>query len=98
MSNLALSLPSSTIFPGRDNLKIIQTDHTQVIATNSTDRYMIHQFINSPEKVRLSIELEISSINVKVKLRRSGVGHTDSEDQVFRILAQVECRSYHCEY
>lgn len=54
--------------------------------------------VNSPEKIGLGVELEISAINVKVKLRCPGVGHADVEDQVLRILAQVKRRSDHREY
>lgn len=59
---------------------------------------MLNQLLrnnNPPEEVGLCIKLEISSIDVQVELRRPGVGHTDVEDQEVRLLAQVECRSYH---
>lgn len=51
--------------------------------------------VNSPEKIRFGIEFEVSSIDVKVKLRRSGVWDTDGDDQVLWILAQIKRWSYH---
>lgn len=54
-----------------------------------------HICTNSPEKIRFGVEFEISSIDVQVKLRCSGVGNTDGDGQVLWILAQVKRRSYH---
>lgn len=53
--------------------------------------------VNSPEKVRLGVEFELGSIDVKVKLWRSGVGDADGDDQVLWILAQLKRGSYHDE-
>lgn len=57
--------------------------------------YIITILVSSPEKVRFSVEFEVSSIDVKVKLWGSGVGDTDGDDQVLWILAQLKRRSYH---
>lgn len=99
MSNLALSLPSSTILPGRDNLK----NHiSRPGYSHSTQRQNWHRrsrvFMNEPEEVGLGVELEIGSVDVKVKLWSSGVRHADVEDKVLGILAQVKCRSNHDDY
>lgn len=51
--------------------------------------------VKSPEKVRFGVELEVSSVDVKVKLWGSGVGDTDANGQVLWILAQLKGRSYH---
>lgn len=101
MSNLALSLPSSTILPGRDNLKITSADTDG--CRHSMQRQNQHRtrscvLMNEPEEVGLGVELEIGSVDVKVKLWSSGVGHADVEDQVLRVLAQVKCGSNHDDY
>lgn len=51
--------------------------------------------VSSPEKVRFGVKLKVSSIDVKVKFWRSGVRHTDGDEQVLWILAQLKRRRYH---
>lgn len=50
---------------------------------------------NSPEKVRLGIELEVDPLEVDVELRDPGVGQADGNGQKVGILAEVERGGQH---
>ena len=50
---------------------------------------------NSPEKVRLRVELEVEPLEVDVKLRDPGVGHADGDSKEVGVLAEVERRGQH---
>lgn len=96
MSNVAFSLPSSTILPGSVNLTTLG-NWKRPNQRTATQHTQICMFVNSPEEVRFCVKLQICAIDEEVKLGGSGVGNTGAEDQEVWILAQLKCRSYHCE-
>lgn len=49
----------------------------------------------TPEKIGLSIEFEVLSIDVDVKLGCSRIRNTDYQRQEVWVLTQLKCRRYH---